>query len=105
MKSIEQQANPDVFIMIAGCKRDLENERKVSYEEGKQFAESIGDNVRFCEVSAKTGVNVNGLFNTVAIATLKKMKEKQSVLSRNRGNANMNNEQSWWNFAASASCC
>ena len=110
MKSIEKQANPDTFIMIAGCKRDLQNERKVSYKEGKQFAESIGDNARFCEVSAKTGVNVNGLFNTVAIATLKKMKEKQSVLPipLNRGNAkvnNVNNEESWWNFATSAACC
>lgn len=104
IESIESEANQDVFIMITGCKRDLEYDRKVSYAEGKQFAESIGDNARFCEVSAKTGVNVNGLFNTVAMATLKIMKEKQGVPLYNlQQNANINDEEqnSWWDMATS----
>ena len=112
MQSIEQQANPDVFVMIAGLKRDLEENRQVTYREGKQFAENIGDNARFCEVSALSGFNVNGLFNTVAVSTLKLIKDKAGIQSynhrNNRQNANINvnnDDDSWWNFATSASCC
>jgi len=49
-------------IIIVGNKSDL-NERQVSYEEGKKYAESKGFN--FYETSAKTGENVGEAFNDI----------------------------------------
>lgn len=45
--------------MIAGNKLDLEDERKVSYEEGENLAKDYGG--KFIETSAKTGQNIEKL--------------------------------------------
>ncbi|CAH6723546.1 ras-like protein 1 [[Candida] jaroonii] len=50
----------NVPILIVGNKCDLENERQVSYEEGKQLAESF--NCKFFETSAKQRINVEESF-------------------------------------------
>ena len=49
-------------IIILGNKSDL-NEREVSYEEGKKYAESKGYN--FYETSAKSGEHVEEAFNDI----------------------------------------
>ena len=49
-------------IILVGNKSDLD-ERQVSYEEGKKYAESKGFN--FYETSAKTGENVGEAFNDI----------------------------------------
>ena len=49
-------------IIIVGNKSDL-NEREVSYEEGKKYAESKGYN--FYETSAKSGEHVEEAFNDI----------------------------------------
>ena len=56
LKELKSQANPDVKIMLVGNKCDLEDERKVSKEEGENFKEKNHLNL-FMETSAKTGVN------------------------------------------------
>ena len=50
-------------IIIVGNKSDLNEKREVSYEEGKQYAESKGFN--FYETSAKTGEHVEEAFNDI----------------------------------------
>ena len=57
LKELKGQASPDVKIMIVGNKCDLEDERKVSFDEGKEFKEKNHLDF-FMETSAKTGVNV-----------------------------------------------
>ena len=52
--------NSEVVFVLIGNKNDLENERKVTYEEGKKFAEE--NNFIFQEVSAKNGNNFEKLF-------------------------------------------
>ena len=52
--------NTDPVLVLIGNKIDLEKERKVTYEEGKRFAEQ--NNYIFQEVSAKTGKNFDTLF-------------------------------------------
>ena len=52
--------NSDVVFVLIGNKNDLENERKVTFEEGKKFAEE--NNFIFQEVSAKNGNNFEKLF-------------------------------------------
>ena len=56
---LDVKNNEAVFVLV-GNKIDLENERKVSYEEGKQFA--MEKNLIFQEVSAKNGTNFEELF-------------------------------------------
>ena len=52
--------NSEAIFVLIGNKIDLESERKISYEEGKKFAEE--NNFIFQEVSAKTGKNFGTLF-------------------------------------------
>ena len=52
--------NTEPVLVLIGNKIDLEKERKVTYEEGKRFAEQ--NNFIFQEVSAKTGNNFDILF-------------------------------------------
>jgi small GTP-binding protein len=57
----------NVPIMLIGNKIDLSDERKVSKEEGKRFAEE--HNMFFMEVSAKTGENVKETYIQLATTT------------------------------------
>ena len=57
---LDIKSNEAVFVLI-GNKIDLENERKVSFNEGKKFADE--KNIIFGEVSAKTGDGFEDLFN------------------------------------------
>ena len=51
-----------VTIILVGNKCDLEEQRKISKEEGQELADAYG--LLFFETSAKTDVNVNTVFNT-----------------------------------------
>lgn len=55
----EQASNPNIEITLIGNKCDLEH-RVVSYEEGDAFAKEKG--LVFWETSARTGQNVNHVF-------------------------------------------
>merc|ERR1712110_968384 len=47
---IQQHASPNVAKLLVGNKCDLESERQVKWEEGKQYADSLG--IGFLETSA-----------------------------------------------------
>jgi len=50
---------------LVGCKCDMETSREVSYEEAQQFADFY--RLGFLETSAKSGLNVEKVFNQVSI--------------------------------------
>jgi len=52
--------HPNTVIMLVGNKKDLEDQRDVSFEEATKFAQENG--VLFVESSAKTGENVEEVF-------------------------------------------
>ena len=54
----------DVLLILAGNKADLVDNRQVSYEEGKEYADKM--NLLFFETSAKSGANIKTLFNELA---------------------------------------
>jgi Ras-related protein Rab-1A len=57
---IEKNASKSVHKILVGNKCDLENERKVTYEQGKDFAAQYG--MQFFETSAKNSTNVSQAF-------------------------------------------
>ncbi len=50
--------------LLVGNKSDLDTKRQVSFEEGKEFADSLG--IKFIEASAKNNSNVEKAFMTLA---------------------------------------
>ena len=52
------------MLFLVGNKVDLEEQRKVSYEEAKKYADLI--NAKYIETSARTPMNIELLFNEVA---------------------------------------
>jgi GTPase SAR1 family protein len=64
MRDIKTRAPPDCDIVLCGNKSDLDNDRVVTFDEGKQLADEYG--VQFFETSALTGQNVEKLFTSLA---------------------------------------
>jgi GTPase SAR1 family protein len=56
-------------MIIVGNKLDLEQDRQVETEEAARFAELCG--ALYMEISAKSQENVDNLFNTIALMTIK----------------------------------
>lgn len=64
MRDIKTRAPPDCDIVLCGNKSDLDNDRVVTYDEGKQLADEYG--VQFFETSALTGHHVEKMFTSLA---------------------------------------
>lgn len=61
---INQNNNHKMAYLVIGCKTDLENQRQVSYEDGKAFADMYG--FKFIETSSVMHYNVNQAFQLLA---------------------------------------
>ncbi len=64
LSEIDRHASPSVNKLLIGNKIDLGNKREVSYDEGKDFADSMG--MPYLETSAKSGDNVEQVFVKLA---------------------------------------
>ncbi len=64
IEDCKNQCAKTVYMTLVGNKSDLEEMRVVSKEEGQELAEKYG--INFYETSAKTGENVEELFNNSA---------------------------------------
>ena len=60
---IEKNAPKNVYNILVGNKCDMESERKVTVEQGKDFAAQYG--MKFFETSAKESTNVSDSFITM----------------------------------------
>lgn len=79
-KSLTNVKKEEVIFAVVGNKTDIVDEREVSAEEGKKFAEENG--FIFKEVSAKIGDGINELFEVILKEMLKKKLESQPPLSQ-----------------------
>ena len=61
---VRDYANEDVKIILVGNKNDLEGQRKVKTEEGKNFAEKMA--CPFFETSAKNNENIDEIFKLMS---------------------------------------
>jgi Ras-related protein Rab-1A len=75
---IEKNANKNVYKYLVGNKSDLEQSRQISYEQGKEFAETYG--MQFIETSAKTSSNVAEAFCTMTKEIIAQMQDKEKLV-------------------------
>ena len=104
LKELKGQASPDVKIMIVGNKCDLEEERKVSIDEGKEFKEKNNLNC-FMETSAKTGENAKNAINEAAKILYRDYldhKIKGSITENEKKGKNLGDKS---NIKDSRKCC
>ncbi|XP_038643162.1 ras-related protein Rab-13-like, partial [Scyliorhinus canicula] len=74
MKSIKENASATVERMLLGNKCDMENKRKVPKDKAEKLAKEHG--IRFFETSAKSSLNVEEAFRSLANDILTKMSKK-----------------------------
>lgn len=87
IKNIETHASDDVEKMILGNKCDINDKRVVSTEAGEQLAEEYS--VTLMETSAKSNINIEEAFTSMARNIKKKMDAK--AVSRATGASNQSN--------------
>ena len=99
---IEKNANKNVYKLLIGNKCDLEEKRKVSYQEGKDFATSNG--MQFIETSAKADTKVKDAFELLTQEIIKStitkdkgMEKKEKTIHLSSGTADLNTKKK--------SCC
>jgi NAD(P)H-hydrate epimerase len=67
-----------IFKILIGNKKDLENERKITFEQGKNFADS--NEMLFFETSAKEKMNIQEPILSMTKEIIKKLKEKNNKI-------------------------
>ena len=94
---IEKNANKNVIKLLIGNKIDLEENRKVSYNQAKDFADSNG--IQYIETSVKLNTNVNQAFWEIGKELMNATKDKEFIHESNKKtitiskNANNINEE------------
>ena len=81
LNEIKAQANPETKIFLIGTKVDLENDRKVTFEEAEKFKKDH-EFQYFVETSAKTGFNAQNVFIQAAKELYKSHLEYKDRASR-----------------------
>ena len=87
---IEKNAPRNICKILVGTNCDLEEKRKVTTQEGKDFATSNG--LKFIEVSAKNNINVKKSFEILVEDIINSYTvKKSSDLNENNNNNKKNN--------------
>jgi small GTP-binding protein len=72
LHEIDRYASENVNKLLVGNKSDLTSKRAVSFDQGKEFADTLG--IEFLETSAKSANNVEKAFMTMAAQIKSRMK-------------------------------
>lgn len=76
MEEIRKYGKEDACVILVGLKSDLSDERVVSFDEGKDKAESLG--IKFIEMSAKKNLNIDVAFLTLARDIVEVLSKKEN---------------------------
>ena len=74
---IEKNSSKQVLKVLIGNKTDLEDKRVVTYNQGKEFADTYG--LKYIETSAKKNLNVNEAFATLGRELMLASEDKRIV--------------------------
>ena len=91
LEEVRNNSSKTITVILIGNKKDLEDKRQVSYEEGEAFAKENG--LMFLETSAKTAYNVVESFNLSAQCILNNI-QKNGVDPTVNSNVKLNNNMS-----------
>ena len=84
ISQIREEANPNVIIYLVGNKIDLPKEKRVvNIEDGEKIAEEF--EIKFKEASAKSGTNVNEIFEEL-VEQIDEKFSKLEVPKKKKGN-------------------
>nr|KJB40356.1 hypothetical protein B456_007G060000 [Gossypium raimondii] len=86
LEELRGHADKNIVIILIGNKSDLENQRAVSTEDAKEFAQKEG--LFFLETSALEATNVEVAFLTVLNEIFNIVNKKNLVAAENQGNDN-----------------
>jgi len=100
---IEKNANKNVYKLLIGNKSDLEDKRKVTYQEGKDFASSNG--MQFIETSAKTASKVKDAFELLTQEIIRANVTKDKVKERKEKTVNLSSGASDLSTKQKKGCC
>ena len=89
LEEVRNNSSKTITVILIGNKKDLEDKRQVSYEEGEAFAKENG--LMFLETSAKTAYNVVESFNLSAQCILNNI-QKNGLDPTINSNINLNNK-------------
>lgn len=100
--NVEQHATEGVNKILIGNKCDWEEKRAVTTEQGQALADELG--IPFLEVSAKSNINVDKAFYSLAADIKKRIIDTQQNTQQAQNNIPLTNDssggsQSWKN------CC
>ena len=87
LEEVRNNSSKTITVILIGNKKDLEDKRQVSYEEGEAFAKENG--LMFLETSAKTAYNVVESFNLSAQCILNNI-ERTGIDPTISSNINLN---------------
>ena len=100
---IEKNANKNVYKLLIGNKCDLEDKRKVSYQEGKDFATSNG--MQFIETSAKNDTKVKDAFELLTQEIIKASITKDKGMEKKDKTVHLSSAGSDLNTKQKGGCC
>mmetsp|Transcript_1055 Transcript_1055/g.1098 ORF Transcript_1055/g.1098 Transcript_1055/m.1098 type:complete len:204 (+) Transcript_1055:138-749(+) len=83
LHEIDRYASENVNKLLVGNKSDLTSKRAVSFDQGKEFADSLG--IEFLETSAKNATNVEKAFMTMAAQIKSRMKAQPTGAAAAKG--------------------
>ena len=72
---IEKNASKNVLKVLIGNKTDLEDKRVITYNQGKEFADTYG--LKFIETCAKKNLNVTEAFETLGRELMQASEDKK----------------------------
>ena len=100
---IEKNANKNVYKLLIGNKCDLEDKRKVTYQEGKEFASSNG--MQFIETSAKTDTKVKDAFEMLTQEIIKSNITKDKGMEKKDKTVHLANKGAEISTKSNKKCC
>lgn len=94
LNELRSNSNENVKLILIGNKKDLNDKREVSYEEGKEFSQKNGFNY-FFESSAKEGDTPSSILSKAAEILYNYEIESKNKNKNNNENNNNNSENSF----------
>ena len=100
---IEKNASENVLKILIGNKNDLEDERDISPDEGKSFANRNG--MQFIETSAKMNTNVNEAFETLGKLMIEFNSQQTQAMTQDKKDKKVLGASSGKNLNTKKGCC